>query len=101
MADPKQQIMSQVREQAALANARQLVEVGNIIAPTHSNSLDLKLTRTSLIETQRTLLRTLRPETRHLSQLLRTNLLHALHGEVHGGVEYGVKTIFGTRAEER
>ena len=96
MADPKQQLMSQVRQQAALANARQLVEVRFH----HLMSITSALTRHLCAEIERTLLRTLRSQNRDLSQLLRADLLHTLHGEVHGSMEHSIAAVFRARAKE-
>jgi len=52
-----------------------------------------------MVETQRTLLRTLRPQTRQLALLIRDNLLYALHGEVHAIVEHGVRAVLGACEE--
>lgn len=93
MADPKQQILDQLRQQAALQNARALVEVITLF-PTTGRGCKL-----TLAETERTLLRTLRPQTRHLFVLVGDHMLSELHGEIHGGVEYGVQTISGTDPE--
>ena len=54
---------------------------------------------TLFLETQRTLLRALRPQTRLLAFIIRADVLYALHGEIHGGVEHGFAAVFGTRPE--
>lgn len=36
----------------------------------------------------------MRPKTRRVSIERRTNLLHAVYGEIHGGLEYGQQTIY-------
>ena len=79
MADPKQAIMDQVRQQAALSNARALIDVSaerNQIILAH-NPPSLTCERT---ESQRTLLRALRPQTRLLPLLLGNDVLYLLHG---------------------
>lgn len=83
MADAKQQIMDQIRQQQALGNARALVEVRMI-------SINRRLRRELIViaETQRALLRALRPQPRLFPFLRRTDVLHRMHGEVHGGVEH-------------
>lgn len=83
MADAKQQIMDQIRQQQALGNARALVEV-RIIAVYRRLRRQLIL----ITETQRALFRALRPQPRLFPFLRRTNVLHRVHGEVHGGMEH-------------
>jgi hypothetical protein len=62
------------------------------------NSPDFELIRIQT-ETQRTLLRPLHPHARLLSLLGRIDLLHQLHGEVHGGVEHDQQTVLDACAE--
>ena len=88
MADAKQQIMDQVRQQAALANARALVEVSphlTFLTPTLYTTSEQLLTL--LIEIKRTLFRTLRPQTRHLFIFWRIFMLYNVYGEIHDIVE--------------
>jgi hypothetical protein len=118
--DAKTEVMQQVRQQAAIANARALVEVCQSIPIlttipnipiSHSNSPhpsslfpvnfpDHDLIR-SLPETQRTLLRPLHPDPGLLALVRRIDLLHQLHGEVHGGVEHHQQAVLDARAEGR
>jgi hypothetical protein len=84
--DPKAAVMNQVRQEAALQNARQLIEV-----KPSSGSLWTKLTQ--FLEIKRTLLREVRSPARLLSLQRRTDLFHAVHGEVHGGMEYSQQAV--------
>lgn len=45
------------------------------------------------LESQRALFREMRPQTRHFVIERRVYMLNAVHGEVHGGVEYGQQSI--------
>ena len=99
MADPKQQIMDQVRQQAALSNARALVEVHSPAYPLANLRTDADIAL--LVETQRTLFRAMRTQTWHLPLISRNNMLSELYGKVHAGVEYSQSAVFGTRTERR
>jgi hypothetical protein len=93
--------MDQARQEAAIQNARQLIEVGTpsiVHLPTILVllSLHIPVTVETLFklpnftsETQRTLFRKVHSNTRRQPKQKRADLLHKLHGKVHGGVEYG------------
>lgn len=86
--------MDQVRQQAALQNARALVEVSTF------PSLQSQPTYLTLrSEGQRALLRALRPETRLLSLLGRNYVLHSLHGKVHEILEHHLTAVPQPRAK--
>jgi hypothetical protein len=103
--DPKTQIMRQVQQEAAMQNARMLVEVWPPFStlsnsyPPHFQYPTLYLRTDWIPETQRTLLRTLRPQTRDLTLQRRRDVLHKLHGEVHELMEYRVKAVCGADTE--
>jgi hypothetical protein len=86
--DPKTALMRQVQQEAAMQNARMLVEVLLLTLQHASPSYMLP-------ETQRTLLRTLRPKTRHLTVQGRGGLLYQLHGEVHERLEHRQQAVRG------
>jgi hypothetical protein len=86
--DPKTALMRQVQQEAAMQNARMLVEVLLLTLQHASPSYMLP-------ETQRTLLRTLRPKTRHLTVQGRGGLLYQLHGEVHECLEHRQQAVRG------
>ena len=86
--DPKTAVMNQVRQEAALQNARQLIEVGYSMLIFGSQFTDFICP-----EIERALLREVRPSARLFSLKRRTNLLHAVHGEVHGCMEYSQQAI--------
>lgn len=47
----------------------------------------------SHLETQRALLREVRPQTGKLALIRRIDLLHTVHGEVHVGMEHSLETV--------
>lgn len=112
-ADPKTAVMNQIRQEAAVSNARQLIEVrASSAPPTPSTilslfqgespsprSIPLRLVLTPGTETQRQLLRKMRPDAGPLAQPERGIVLHNVHGEVHGRVEYGVQAVCGQDTE--
>lgn len=83
MSDPKSELMQQVRQQAALQNARQLVDVRQ---PVHGIEKKWKSTKEGQkadtildgTESQRTLLRALRAETGDIIELGRDDMLHGM-----------------------
>nr|POE59225.1 hypothetical protein CFP56_24494 [Quercus suber] len=120
--DPKTAVMDQVRQQSALSNARALVEVRSFslprslllpYSPPPLQSLALSAlapfvflgrhpTKSSFpAETQRALFRALRAEAGHRAVGRRTDVLHRVHGEVHGGVEHGQPAVHLACAEGR
>jgi hypothetical protein len=80
-ADPKAAVMNQVRQEAAMTNARQLIEVCAL-------PLDIEFNSNIWAESQRALLREMRSQTRLLIIKRRDNVLYAVHGEVYGSLEY-------------
>jgi hypothetical protein len=52
------------------------------------------LVLTGLPEIERTLLREVRPPARLYSLQRRTDMLHAVHGKVHGGMEYSQQAVY-------
>merc|ERR1712087_21229 len=50
-------------------------------------------------ETQRALFRALRPQPRLFPFLRRTDVLHRVHGEVHGGMEHGQQAVLDSCSE--
>jgi hypothetical protein len=89
-ADPKSAVMNQVRQEAAMQNAKLLIDV-------HSYSnipLHPKLSNEKKTENKRTLLRKMRPQTRLLPLIRRDDMFYAVHGEVYGGLEYGVEAVY-------
>ena len=108
--DPKTAVMNQIRQEAAVTNARQLIEVRFFLHPPRSPLLPLPLQTppnlslhglalTCLTETQRTLFREMRPYAGPLAQPERRIVLYDVHGEVYGGVEYGVEAVRGPDTE--
>jgi hypothetical protein len=100
-ADAKTEVMQQVRQQAALQNARFLVDVSTAIANQHQRPdpnqsapgkiISQKLLLTPhfpLTESQRALLRARNPQPRLVHLFRRADQFHQLHGEVHGRVEH-------------
>jgi hypothetical protein len=82
--DQKSAIMNQVRQEAAMTNARQLIEACLFLfANFYYPFLTLEL------ESQRALLREVRSKTGVFVVERRDLLLHIVHGEVHGDMEYG------------
>jgi hypothetical protein len=101
-ADAKTEVMQQVRQQAALQNARFLVDVST--RPQHEEKSihftnepephplfqnhKLTLHFSLPTESQRALLRARNPQPGLLHLLRRADQFHQLHGEVHGRVEH-------------
>jgi len=81
--DPKKAVMDQVRQEAAMTNARQLIEVCTI-----QTISDYKIDANIQAESQRALLREMRSQTRLLIIERRDDMLHSVHGEIYGGVEH-------------
>lgn len=52
-----------------------------------------------LAEIERALLRALRTPALDVAVVGRDDVLHGVHGEVHGGVEYGQPAVFGADSE--
>jgi hypothetical protein len=95
-ADPKSAVMNQVRQEAAMNDARLLIEVipllPHIPIAFPSPSPIILPTLGSLRfspENKRPLLRTLHPQTRLLPLIRRDPMFYTVHGEVYGGLEYG------------
>ena len=86
--DPKTQVMGQVQQEAAMQNARMLVEVYTLCIPYYHTSL-----ANIIPETQRTLLRALRAQARNLALQGRRKLLHVMHGEVHERMEHSQQAV--------
>jgi hypothetical protein len=80
--DQKSAIMNQVRQEAAMNNARQLIEVLKSYILNH-------ILINNLTESQRTLLREMRAQTRLFIIERRNDLLHSLYGEIYGCLEHG------------
>jgi hypothetical protein len=76
--DPKITVMRQIQQAAAVQNARALVDV--------RLSLPINFLA-NVTETQRALLRALRAQTRLITVKRRRDVLHAVHGEIHGRLE--------------
>jgi hypothetical protein len=93
-ASQTQAIKQQVAQEAAVANARQLVEV-NHQSQLFSLSLPspIYMLITCATETQRTLLRALHPQTRFFAVLGRIHLLLSVHGKVHVCMERRIQAI--------
>lgn len=90
--DPKTAIMTQIRQEAAVANARALVEVHR----PHTRSLEVSYERSTDLEdteTQRALLRTLRAQAWYKSEQSGRGLFYSLHAEIYGQLEHGVETV--------
>jgi hypothetical protein len=90
--DPKTAIMNEVRQESAVLNARRLIEVyyaNCTIAPLHYKSSPSRL------ESQRTLLRSLHPQARHVNLKRRINMHLSVHGKVHVCVEHSEQDICG------
>jgi hypothetical protein len=99
-ADAKTEVMQQVRQQAALQNARFLVDVSE--HSHHSSQTSQSLIHYCKIlsksqtnspfslptESQRALLRARNPQPRLVHLVRRADQFHQLHGEVHGRVEH-------------
>jgi len=84
--------MQQVQQEAAIANARALVTVTHPLSLPNASVPRLdrtKLRYPSFLEHQPKLLREVRAETRNLNVKGRGSMFHDVHGEIHGGLEYG------------
>lgn len=81
--DPKSMILHQIKQEAALNNARQLVTVQHRPYPCTAD-LIIK----SYLETKQSLLRKMRPVTRLIIVQKGGRLLHHVYGKIHGHVEY-------------
>lgn len=105
--DPKNVLMNQVRQEAALNNARQLIEVCTPLPYSISPRIPgLHTDNPPPPETQRALLREVRPEARQRPQQRRAAVLHAVHGEVHVHLEHRQQAVHhpdtaGERAQFR
>ena len=101
--DPKTQVMRQVQQEAAMQNARMLVEVHthpHLIHLIHRHCLRmLQIGCSHSAETQRTLLRALRPQAQRLPLQRRRVVLHRLHGKVHVRLEHGIEDVRGADTE--
>jgi hypothetical protein len=99
-ASQTQAIKQQVAQEAAVANARQLVEV-NHQSQLFSLSLPspIYMLITCATETQRTLLRALHPQTRFFAVLGRIHLLLSVHGKVHVCMERRIQAIHQPHTE--
>lgn len=89
--DPKTAVMRQIQQEAAMQNARMLVEVLQLL-----QSLSLTMKASSNVpnpETQRTLLRTLHTETGNIVVQGRRGMLHCLYGEIYDCLEHGVEGL--------
>lgn len=86
-ASQTQAIKQQVAQEAAVANARQLVEVYHQSLHFDYLSEAHNTNHIAHPETQRTLLRTLHPQARFFAVVGRVNLLLSVHGKVHVGLE--------------
>ena len=81
--DPKAAVMNQVRQEAAMTNARQLIEVHILkVIPDYKTASNLQT------ESQRALLREMRSQTRLFIIQRRDGMLYSMHGEVYGSVEH-------------
>lgn len=99
-ASQTQAIKQQVAQEAAVANARQLVEVP--IPLHHLSTFKIAHTLTLPVrtsETQRTLLRTLHPQARLFAVVGRIDLLLSVHGKIHVGLECRVQAIHQSHTE--
>lgn len=84
----KEALFKQVQAESAMSNARTLISVRHILIQENIIQ-DIVLTYLSpLIERQRTLLRSLRSQSRNLHVRRRTGLPDRLHGEVHRLLEH-------------
>lgn len=82
-ADIKTHLMNQVRQEAAVTNARNLIGVCNLPDRTLDQTKLTKDGFTPHVESQRALLRSLHSQPRHITLLRRTHVSFAVHGEVH------------------
>jgi len=89
--DPKTAIVNQIRQEAAINNARQLIDVSTHF-PSNFYIPKVAQARTSFskyfTENEFPLLRKVRPFTRQLVIEKGRELLHNVHGEIYGDVEY-------------
>jgi hypothetical protein len=87
--DLKAQVMNQIREEAAMTNARSLIEVRLLLILCfccYPSSWTYLIS--PLAESQPALLREVRTQARLVAFERRDHLLHLVHGEVHGNVEH-------------
>ncbi len=88
--DPKTAVMRQVQQEAAMQNARMLVEVrlARVLwLNGHGNNTNVST------ETQRALLRTLHPQAWHVPLQRRRELHERVHGKVHERMEHSQQAI--------
>lgn len=85
--DPKTMLMQQVKQEAALNNARQLIEV--LVSVLDAIWIAL----IGWVEIERALLRQVHSKARSHLLFRRAAVLLNVHGEVHGNLEHGQQTI--------
>ena len=98
--DPKTLIMNQIRQEAAVNNARQLIDVLFSHSPILLFSLPDHPTNPPTSESQRPLFQQMYTFTQHITVKKGGKLFIGMHGEIYGHMEYGQQGVYCADTED-